>query len=417
MFEALDKYLDDGYKITDSVHLSVEVTKNNLSYLLGYIDVKISANIKDNLKALDKNFKLSYPNYSNCMLNIISAIRKNYGYNHPYEACDYLFDKHYKNVIILLLDGLGLDVLEHNLNENSFLRKNVVHINSAIYPSTTAASTTATKCGLSPLSSGWTGWENYLKEANRNLVLFTGYNYVTDEPTGISLYNYIPYNMFYYDMDVEGSVIEPDFSNHNHKLQNQLKRSLSQLKKANKPVVQYIYYTDPDKIMHQTGTNSKETKTVIEALNLQMESFAKKLPNDTLLIISADHGHINCNPINIYTCNPILKLLNRRPSNDARCITFSVKNGKEKEFEHLFNSLFGYAYKLYKTKDAINEGFFGKPNDPINQRVNDFLADYVAVGIKDYYFNYKDENAFIFKSHHAGITRDEMLVPVIAIRR
>ena len=417
MFEALDKYLEDGYTITDSIHLSVEITKDNMYYLLGYIDVDINEGIKDNLKKLDKVFDLSYPNYSNCMLNIISAIRKNYGYSHPYKASNYLFDKYYKNVIVFLLDGLGLDVLEQNLAEDSFLRKNIVHVNSAIYPSTTAASTTATKCGLSPLTSGWTGWENYLKEVDRNLVLFTGYNYVTDEPTGISLYKYIPYTMFYYDMDVDGIVIEPNFANNNHKIKDQLKQSLSLLKKSTKPMIQYIYYTEPDKIMHQTGTNSKETRNTIEALNSQMEDYAKKLPTDTLLIISADHGHINTKPINLYGCKPLLKILNRRPSNDARCITFSVKNGKNKEFEDLFNTLFGYAYKLYETKDAISEGFFGKVDDPVNPRINDFLADYVAVGIKDYYFNYKDENAFEFKSHHAGITRNEMLVPVIAIRR
>ena len=231
MFEALNKYLESGFIITDSIYLSVEVTKDNISYLLSYTEIEINENIKDNLRKLYKNYEISYPDYSNCMLNIISAIRKNYGYPHSYESCDYLFDKQYKNVVILLLDGLGLDVLNYNLDEKSFLRKNIIHINSAIYPSTTAASTTSTKCGLSPLSSGWTGWENYLREADRNLVLFNGRNYVTDEVTGISLYDYIPYDMFYHDMDVDGIVIEPDFTNHKHKIKELYKKNLNAFKK------------------------------------------------------------------------------------------------------------------------------------------------------------------------------------------
>lgn len=417
MYVALASYLKDGYTITDSIHLCVEVSNENESLLLGWIDVEINEDIKDNLKKLDKDFEISYPNYSNCMLNIISAIRVNYGYSHHYAPCDYLFDKKYKNVIVFLLDGMGLDVLEYNLPEDSFLRRNIVHINSAIYPSTTAASTTATKCGLSPLESSWTGWENYLREANRNLILFNGINYFTDEPTGISLYNYIPYKMFYHDMDVNGVVVEPDFRNHNHKIKELTKRSLKLLRGSAKPMVQYVYFTDPDGTMHETGTDSTQTKKVFEELDRKMEAYAKKLPKDTLLIISADHGHINCKQIDIYNCEPLLNLLNRRPSNDARCISFSVKKGKYKEFELLFNSLFGYAYKLYKTKDAIKKGFFGKPDDNINPRIDDFLADYVAVATKDYYFNYKGKDSHLFLSHHAGITRNEMLVPVIVIRR
>ncbi|UKI50367.1 MAG: hypothetical protein L6U99_02720 [Clostridium sp.] len=37
----------------------------------------------------------------------------------------------------------------------------------SIYPSTTAAATTAAISGLAPLESGWTGWQNYVKEINQ----------------------------------------------------------------------------------------------------------------------------------------------------------------------------------------------------------------------------------------------------------
>ncbi|MCR5232239.1 MAG: hypothetical protein K6B64_06300 [Acholeplasmatales bacterium] len=70
-----------------------------------------------------------------------------------------------------------------------------------------------------------------------------------------------------------------------------------------------------------------------------------------------------------------------------------------------------------KTSDAIKEGYFGDPFGKIHERIKDFLGDYVAFGINKYYFNYKGENSILFKSHHAGITKEEMEVPVIVIRK
>ena len=152
-------------------------------------------------------------------------------------------------------------------------------------------------------------------------------------------------------------------------------------------------------------------------MDKEVEAYANALSEDTLLIITADHGHTNVHPIHLFACSPILSLLEREPANDARCITFKVKPHKKEEFEVLFHQLFSSVYKLYKTEEAIRLGFFGLSSDKANPRCKDFLADYVAVGIHEYYFNYKSKDDFVFKSHHAGITKEEMLVPVCIVRR
>ena len=112
-----------------------------------------------------------------------------------------------------------------------------------------------------------------------------------------------------------------------------------------------------------------------------------------------------------------MDLLNRKPSNDGRCITFSVKEGMHKNFEHTFRSLFSSCYKLYSKEEAINLGLFGLPDDKRHERIDSFLGDYVAIAISKYYFNYKDADNFEFKSHHAGITKREMLVPICVYKK
>lgn len=420
-FDTVDQMLEEGYEITDTIHLCVELTKGEHKVILSYILIEpIDENIKETIRQYEKEYKLVYPNFDHCILNTIASIRKQYN-GKPYYALDahmeeIFKEKVYKNVIVMLLDGLGENVLENNLEKDSFLKTHHLYTNTAIYPSTTAASTTATLSGLSPLRTGWTGWANYFKEIRRNIVLFTGVDYFTDEPTGFSGYDALPYEPFFADLKVHGTIHQPNFSKHTYQFKKILKHSLKAIKKK-KQNVQYVYYTQPDGLMHEFGTYDACVVEMLKRIDLDLEWYSKKLPKDTLLIISADHGHTNVKPIDIYLCKTIQKMLNRAPANDSRCITFSVKKEYRKEFPILFKALFGYAYDILPSSEAMRLEYFGKKDEQAHTRVYDFLADYVAVAKNEYYFNYKGADNMLFKSHHAGITTDEMLVPVIVYRK
>ncbi len=417
MYDNLYDLLNDGYEISDSFNLSVELKKNENYILLSFIDSEINENIKENIKRVYKEEKIVLPDFSDCQLGIISGFRKNFGYDFKYPIIDGVFDKKYKKMIILILDGLGSNILINNLDDNSFLKRHYLKTIHSIYPSTTAASTTAMKSGLSPYTTGWTGWENYFREINKNIVLFTGRDSITDELSGITAYTQMPYKPFYHDMDrVKGYTVEPDFSKEDRKIDDVLDKSL-ELNKLDELQVQYVYDTEPDHLMHELGPYDEVIKKLLKEYDLKIEEYAKKLTPDTLLVITADHGHRAVKPIDIYNAKVINELLDRKPTNDARCVTFKVKKDKKERFEFIFNSLFKGYFELYKTEDAIEKGFFGLKDDIRSERIDDFLADYIAFGINDRYINYKKEPDFIFKSHHAGITKEEMEVPVIVYRK
>lgn len=420
-FDTIDQMLNDGYEITDSIHLCVELTKENHRYLLSFISMnEIDETIKDKLHQLDKEYKLVYPNYDHCILNTISSIRKqfhgkpNYALDEHMEAI--FNEKHYKNVIVMLLDGLGENILENDLEADSFLKTYHLYTNTAIFPSTTAASTTATISGQSPVKTGWLGWQNYFKEIHKNIILFNGKDYFTDEPTGYNGYQALPYDPFYADLNVNGTMHLPNFKKKKKNFKRVLKHSLRAIKKK-KQNVQYVYFTEPDGLMHVNGTFDQKVKDKLKEIDQYLSWYSKKLPKDTLLMISADHGHTNIKNIEFYNCTPLLKMLNRRPSNDSRCITFSVKEEYKTIFPKLFTQLFGYAYDIMPSTEALHLEFFGKKEEVPHTRVYDFLADYVAVAKNEYCFNYKGIEPIEFKSHHAGITADEMLVPVIIFRK
>lgn len=415
-FKCVDKLLEEKMIITNAYNLALEF-ENKI--LLSFINVNPSNPIEE-LCSLNKEFNLIKPDYSKSMLNIIASIKNKFGGMVEYSTNkiidEILDERKYKNIVILLLDGMGLNILNNNLDKDSFLHQNHLFNNIAIYPSTTAASTTSTINGLAPIRTAWLGWENYFKEINRNLILFTGVNYETDEPTGFDTNNALPYVPFYNDLDVNGNIIQPDFSNPKRCFKDVLYKSLK-LFKNNKLNIQYIYETEPDSLIHEFGCYHEIVKRMLKKIDCDLKWYSEQLPKDTLLIVSADHGHTNVSEIKLYACDTIMKMLKRKPSNDARCITFRVKDEYKAEFIPTFNKLFGYAYDIYPSRELIELGYFGAKEDEIAERCYDFLADFIAIGKADYYFNFKGENNIHFKSHHAGITSEEMIVPVIIYKK
>lgn len=405
-------YLKD-YEVINHYGLAVEIYKNNKYEILSYQNIDIENKTKEEIIITLENdipkHDILIPNYNHSSLNIISSIRNNFGYSSKYDIIHNLFDKKYKRVVLLLLDGLGVNVLNDNI-PNGILAKHYFSKVNCVFPSTTAASTTSIISGLTPLESGWTGWENYVSELNRDIVLFTGENYYTKEKTGVTGYDLMPYEPFYSDMNIKGINILPDFNN-NEALKDILKRSLANL---NGECYQYVYYTYPDTLMHIYGEDTIEIKDILNSIENDIEDYVNKLPKDTILIVTSDHGHINTKSLNLYLNNRIMSLLERKPSNDARALVFKVSSDNKERFVKEFNNFYGSIYDLYESRNAL--AFFGNNNDRINPRIKDFLGDYIAIGKSNYYFNYSNSN-HIFKSHHAGMTKEEMEVPIIVFRR
>lgn len=66
------------------------------------------------------------PDYQNSILNLVNSILHNYGAPHRYTTlpeADEILKKDYRHVVLLVLDGMGVSVLERFLPEESFLRR------------------------------------------------------------------------------------------------------------------------------------------------------------------------------------------------------------------------------------------------------------------------------------------------------
>lgn len=153
---------------------------------------------------------LSYPDYTRCPVNVISSIMKFYRINSAYPTLPVLdkeLDKFYKNVVLVVLDGMGTAMMEKNLPASNFLRKYQVDNLTSVFPSTTASAMTSYYTGVSPNEHAWLGWSLFLKEFCRTVDVFTNLDSYTKTPVStLSAANFLmPYETIY--QEIKDSII------------------------------------------------------------------------------------------------------------------------------------------------------------------------------------------------------------------
>ena len=99
----------------------------------------------------DKMKKFIMPNYEDSIVNLACSIRKYFGLknnNKTLEDVDKLLEERKpRNVVVILYDGMGANLIKRIL-PNSFLAKKTVRKISSVAPATTIASTTSMLTGM-----------------------------------------------------------------------------------------------------------------------------------------------------------------------------------------------------------------------------------------------------------------------------
>ena len=362
--------------------------------------------------------KIIYPDYTNCLTNITNSLFKYYGletYHETNKELDkILTKKKYKNIVYMLYDGMGSNLLKRNLSEKDFLNKNKVATIHAIFPPTTTASTTSVLSGKNPNEHGWLGWDLYFKNIDKTVTMFL--NTLKDTDICISEKS-ISEEIYPYKTIVEklsektnSYILYPFGENHYEDLDDMHKRIIDICNNKESNFI-YAYTDEPDHTIHEMGTDDIETINLFKLMNDKTEKLCSKL-KDTLVILIADHGHINCEPITLSEYEDIFNLLRQTTSIESRACAFFIKSGEEKHFEELFHKYFGEDFILFTKKEVIEKHLFGSGKN--NEHFEEVIGDYLAIATSNKFFRY-DENSINLKSMHAGITEDEVLVPLIVV--
>ena len=356
------------------------------------------------------------PNYEDCIVNLACSIRKYFELDYTNKTLNdidsLLNDKKPRNVVVILYDGMGFELLKRII-PNSFLDKYCIRSISSVAPPTTTASTTSVLTGLYPKEHGWLGWDMFFKPENKIVTMFT--NELKDTDTKAAEYSlagkYFPYKNIMKEIDEKGKYQSRYISPHGDIKYDNLNDMLNKVYKCcqeeGKKYI-YVYNPEPDNTMHELGTDSKKTIKLFETINDKTKQMCEKLDDDTVVIIIADHGHLNCEGILLDDYSDFKDTLDGDIWLEGRLCSFKVKD--EKNFKILFKKYFSKDFKLYSKEEILKMNLFGLGKE--HELFRSSLGDYFALGYTNKYFRYSEKSVSL-KSMHAGFTKDEMLIPLI----
>lgn len=373
---------------------------------------------------------MQFPNYSNSAYNVINSLINFYGVknNHTLNELDEILNtKKYNKIVFLVMDGLGNNIINKYLKDSFIERKNIGPI-SSVFPSTTTAAMNTYYSALSPLEHGWLGWSCYFKECSRTINIFPHTDKYSNELVNFEY----PKEMIYEDIfskikkvnNVEQILIQPKHLTNNYPVKNikaknikeTIKKIKKELKKGKNKFI-FAYSSEPDHSEHIYGPSDLIIKKILIDFNKLIEKKFSKLDDETLIIITADHGLIDVEETIYLDDYPsLLDTLIMLPTIESRAASFFVKKDRLLEFETLFLDIFKDKYVLFKKEEVLKNNLFGYGN--INKKSDDFLGDYLAIAINKTIIDYKKKASnYILKGHHAGMSMDEMNIPLIIIKK
>ena len=371
------------------------------------------------------NNEFVYPNYNHSILGIPNSLIRYYGgkgHHSSLPVLDRYLGQDYRNVVLIILDGMGVDMLQHNLSNLSFLRRHIRDQITSVFPSTTVAATTAYYSGLAPIEHGWLGWSPYFKDLQRVVELYTNKDHYTGERQDKTVtrkmgYSHICDQITLADRDVRCTKIFPTFVDPNGPVDfNEFCLRIKQATRNKGRQFILAYWPEPDHTSHDFGPYSPEVQTVLKDQNAKIKKLCADL-KDSLVIISADHGHTETQdtPINDYP--EIMDCLAAPLSLDMRVQAVFLKPNKEQKFVRLFRQYLAKDFMLIKTTEALKMNLFGsgKPHSCARGFLGDYLI--LARGHKCLVQRFPGDCHHSLKGGHSGLTAPEMMVPLIVIEK
>ena len=384
------------------------------------------------------------PDYNRCLVNLANSVLKQFGAKttaDTLDAADRYLAGDYQNVALLVLDAMGTSIVEKHLAEDGFFRSHLRETYYSVYPPTTVAATTSVLSGLYPDEHGWLGWDMYYPELGKNVTVFTNRDQLKEkegaapaapgaqqewsidslaEPLPAAEFHagfrYTPYrNILDKIRDAGGRAyasmpfMEP--------FPDTLEKVLAHVKElCGEPGKKFIYayWNEPDSTMHRTGTTSGETHDLVISIEEKVKELAEGL-SDTLLLITADHSHIDSRNLCILDYPEVLDCLAHMPSVEPRTLNLFVKEEYRDRFPEIFRKHFGDDFLLMTREEVLRERLFGTGTDRPGLR--DMIGDYVAAAVSDVSIFNTHYEAQMMPGGHAGLTAEETRIPLIVVEK
>jgi hypothetical protein len=340
-------------------------------------------------------------------------------------------------VCLLLVDGLGWELLEANRQAAPFLNSIAQAPLTAGFPATTAASLSSLGIGVTPGEHGLIGYTMALPAFARAFNTLTWALYgigprvdLLDEvvpetfqplstlaersaAAGLPIHHLGP---AFHEWSGLTRAIGRGERFHPANSLEAVRDGAPRLLNAQRTFV-FGYHPRLDAAGHVHGVSSQAWQDELVAVDHGVRLLAEQLPPDTTLVVSGDHGMVDLRPEERLDLadHPDLRAGVRMLSGEARARYVSTEPGATADVLRTWQSTLGDRMWVWTKDEAIATGIFGPGvSDRARERIGDIVAAaHGRVGIVE---RNVDPAQARLMGHHGSLTPAEQLVPLLIYR-
>jgi hypothetical protein len=343
---------------------------------------------------------------------------------------DFALDPGVRNVVLLVIDGLGDNYLARHGAGSELARRRRRSLTS-VFPSTTASAITTSYTGRTPLEHGLTGWFVYFGAAGcvSAVLPFRSRGDMASLGTrGVAAERIYDTPPIFASLTVKSLVVtyrEIVDSQYNQVHCRGAERLaygnadefVAQLERAVKNGRErkfiYAYWPHYDAVSHRHGCESAEAAKQFAIIDRAFGELLQRLAGtETTIVATADHGFIDVAPEESLELPAALAPYLRFPLCGERRIAYCHVHAPG-EFAKRAQDWLGERGDALPSERLVHEGWLG-PGEP-HPRLAERIGD-VALMMRGRY-TVKDwtpgEPRWLHIGNHGGTHEDEMMIPLI----
>ena len=175
----------------------------------------------------------------------------------------------------------------------------------------------------------------------------------------------------------------------------------------------YSYWEHLDRAAHVHGVDSPHYRAELVAADRFAEHLARQLPAGTRLVITADHGLLDCpDTIDLEELTALWSGVSR-VAGEPRLRHVYTQPGSRTETVDRWRDVLGPAATVVDRGQAVSDGWFGDVTDDAHERLGDVIV--VAEGRHRLALPGQDAGVSSLIGQHGAMSPEEMTVPLVVV--